>query len=189
MGLCGGFTAWLPVGPLVAAGRMSRAKSNHFPVPRMFCLPQRKIKRAGKGKEGRSMWECFRLSLCHCLSLSFCLSTPLCMPGSPFLCVSMSISPSVFVVSVFLNVCLNLSISVPLFQSLLVSVVLLSLSFLSFTPFLLPPSFLACSSPLPFPSPVPLKLFENRPHRHCYYSVCHPEFVLRNCPLLECIKK
>lgn len=117
----------------------------------------------------------FYPSLCAWISFSLCLSVyiPVC------LCC----------VSVFLNVCLNLSISVPLFQSLLVSVVLLSLSFLSSTPFPLPPSFLACSSPLPFPSPVPLKLFENRPHRHCYYSVCHSEFVLQNCPLLERIKK
>lgn len=152
MGLCGGSTAWLPVGPLVAAGRMSRAKSNHFPVPRMFCLPQRKIKRAGKGKEGRSMWECFCLSLGHCLSLSFCLSTPLCVPGSPFLCVSMSISPSVFVVSL----CFSMSASISLSRSLCFSPPCLCCSSFSFLPLFHPLSSSSFLSSLFFPSSFPL---------------------------------
>lgn len=139
MGLCGGSTAWLPMGPLVAAGRMSRAKSNHFPVPRMFCLPQRKIKRAGKGKEGSSMWECFHLSLCHCLSLSLCLSTPLSVCLNLLFSLSQCLYTclSVFVVSLCFSMSASISRSLSLCFSLSLSLFLFFLF-----PSSLPPPFL-----------------------------------------------
>lgn len=152
------------------------------------CLRERS---KGQGR-GKKVDPCGNASVCLSATASLCPSVflPISVCLDLLFSVSQCLYPRLSLLCLCVSQCLPQSLYLgPSVSVLLVSVVLLSLSFLSSTPFPLPPSFLACSSPLPFPSPVPLKLFENRPHRHCYYSVCHPEFVLRNCPLLERIKE
>lgn len=134
MGLCGGFTAWLPVGPLVAAGRMSRAKSNHFPVPRMFCLPQRKIKRAGRGKK---VDPCGNASVCLSATASLCPSAFL--PLSVCLDLLFSVSQCLYPRLSLLCLCFSMSASISLSRSLCFSLSLSLLFFFLFPSSLSPP--------------------------------------------------
>lgn len=140
VGSCGRHMAWLPIGPFVTAERMSWDKCNHVPISRMFCLPQRKMRRTGIGKEvapcgnasislsapvGLSLSALSVMPLCLYPSLSLSLSVPLSMP----LCLHLPFS--VFSVYLSLSVCLSLYFSVSLFQPLyfsLFSSLLLSVS-------------------------------------------------------------
>lgn len=189
MGLCGRRMACLPMGPFVATGRLSCAKYNHFPIPRMFCLPQRKMRRTGTGKEVAPRGNSSVNLSAPLVSLGpLCLSS-LCLYSSLYVSLSLSSFLNVQCLSIFICLSLYFSvfISAPLFQSLL-SPLLLSL-FLCLSPTslssLLLVSFFFFSSFLP---PLLFKLFGTRPHRHCYTSTCHPDFVLRNSPLRGSIK-
>lgn len=140
-GLCERCKAGLPVGPFVTAGRMSWAESNYFPIPRMVLSVSEKEKKDREGGKNSSVCLSVPLSAFYpSLYVSVSIFLSLCLYPCPFVCLC---------ILCFLDVCLNLSISVPLFQSLLVSVALLSLSSLSPTPFPLP-SFLVF-----FPSSLP----------------------------------
>jgi hypothetical protein len=150
------------------------------------------------------------LSVCHpSVSVPLSLSFSVCLPS---LCLCPSLSPSLSIclfASIFLfcvqclsiPVCLSISVFLcvfilaPPFQSLLVSVTLLSLPLslsLSLSLSLPPPfsllPFNCFLSLFSFPSPVLLKLSGNRPHGHCYTSPCHPALVLWHNPLLRNIK-
>lgn len=141
MGLCGRCTACLPMGPFVATGRLSCAKYNHFPISRMFCLPQRKMRSTETGREvtphGNSPVHLFAPAGLSCPSLSviplsvLSASNPLHMPLCLFLPFSLF---NVYLSSSF---CLSLYFSVSLFQShyfsLFLSLLLFCL-FLSLSP-------------------------------------------------------
>lgn len=143
MGLCGRRMACLPMGPFVATGRLSCAKYNHFPISRMFFLPQRKMRWTGTGREvaphGNSP-----VNLSAPAGLPRPSLSSLCLYPSPY--ASLSLSSFINVQCLSILVCLSISvflcvfISASLFQSLLVSVTLLSLSLSLPPPFPLSPS-------------------------------------------------